>query len=59
DAHNATMHPGVFVDDDGQTWLFFQGNASKGKDWYLSRVKIDWDAAPGVDGLQVPRLVEE
>lgn len=52
-------HPGVFVDDDGQTWLFFQGNASKGKDWYLSRVKIDWDAAPGVDGLQVPRLVEE
>ncbi len=35
-------HPGVFVDDDGQTWLFFQGNADKGKTWYISKVGIDW-----------------
>jgi len=36
-------HPGVFVDDDGQTYLFFQGNNDKGRTWFLSRVKIDWD----------------
>ncbi len=36
-------HPGVFVDDDGQTYLFYQGNNDKGKTWYLSRVKIGWE----------------
>ncbi len=36
-------HPGVFVDDDGQTYLFYQGNNDKGKTWFLSCVKIDWD----------------
>ncbi len=35
-------HPGVFVDRDGQTYLFYQGNRDKGKTWYLSWVKIDW-----------------
>jgi predicted GH43/DUF377 family glycosyl hydrolase len=35
-------HPGVFVDDDGQTYLFYQGNNDKGKTWFLSRVKIGW-----------------
>lgn len=44
-------HPGVFVDDDGATWLFYQGNATRGKDWFLSRVPLDWR----VDGgLTVP-----
>lgn len=37
-------HPGVFVDEKGQTWLFFQGNKTKGKDWFLSRVKIGWES---------------
>ncbi|MGL4593690.1 MAG: family 43 glycosylhydrolase [Thermoguttaceae bacterium] len=42
-------HPGVFVDDNGQTYLFYQGNAQKGASWYLSRVKIGWcDAVPFV-----------
>ena len=35
-------HPGVFVDNDGQTYLFYQGNADKGKSWFLSKVKIGW-----------------
>ncbi len=36
-------HPGVFVDDDGQTYLFYQGNDQKGATWFLSRVKIGWN----------------
>jgi hypothetical protein len=35
-------HPGVFVDEDGTTHLFYQGNDDKGKTWYLSRIRIDW-----------------
>lgn len=35
-------HPGIFVDDDGQTYLFYQGNNDKGKTWFLSCVRIDW-----------------
>jgi sucrose-6-phosphate hydrolase SacC (GH32 family) len=35
-------HPGVFVDDDGQTYLFFQGNNDKGYTWLLSYVRIAW-----------------
>jgi len=35
-------HPGTFVDDDGQTYLFYQGNPDKGKTWLLSFVKIGW-----------------
>ena len=36
-------HPGVFADDDGQTYLFYQGNNNKGNSWYLSKVKIGWE----------------
>lgn len=35
-------HPGTFVDDDGQLYLFFQGNNDDGKTWLLSWVKIGW-----------------
>lgn len=35
-------HPGVFVDDDGQTYLFFQGNPDKGKTWFIAWVKVGW-----------------
>ncbi len=35
-------HPGVFVDDDGQTYLFYQGNNDKGRTWFLSWVKLEW-----------------
>lgn len=40
--HSESGHPGVFVDDDGQAWLFFQGNNDIGKTWYLSKMKIVW-----------------
>lgn len=43
-------HPGVFVDRDGQAWLFFQGNDDKGRTWYLSQVPVGWsDNAPRID----------
>jgi len=35
-------HPGVLVDNDGQTYLFFQGNNDKGKTWYISKMKVEW-----------------
>lgn len=39
-------HPGVFVDPrTGRTWLFFQGNADKGKTWFLSRTEVLWGEA--------------
>ena len=40
-------HPGIFVDDDGQTYLFFQANNDHGRTWYISWVKLGWkDAKP-------------
>lgn len=42
-------HPGVFVEEDGRTWLFYQGNNDGGHTWHLSRVPIEWDGT-------VPRL---
>jgi sucrose-6-phosphate hydrolase SacC (GH32 family) len=35
-------HPGVFLDRDGKTYLFFQGNNDKGNTWWLSFVPIGW-----------------
>jgi beta-xylosidase len=35
-------HPGVFADDDGRTWLFFQGNPDKGRTWWLASVELAW-----------------
>lgn len=35
-------HPGVFTDNDGQTYLFFQGNNDRGKTWYISKMKVEW-----------------
>lgn len=49
-------HPGIFEDPNGQTWLFFQGNNTHGKDWYLSRVKIDWITT---QGIEAPAVVNE
>ena len=36
-------HPGVFKDEDGREYLFFQGNNDNGATWYLSKMKIGWD----------------
>jgi len=35
-------HPGVFLDEDGSTYLFYQGNNDKGASWYLSKEKLGW-----------------
>ncbi|MCY9659260.1 hypothetical protein P5G65_21095 [Paenibacillus chondroitinus] len=35
-------HPFFFADDDGRTYLFFQGNNDRGKTWYLSKVEVGW-----------------
>jgi len=35
-------HPGVFVDDDGQQYLFFQANNDRGRTWYIAWVKLGW-----------------
>lgn len=36
-------HPGVFVDDDGRGYLFFQGNNDRGKTWFLSKMPLHFD----------------
>ena len=36
-------HPHIFADDNGRTWLFFQGNNDKGKTWYISNVEVFWN----------------
>ena len=44
-------HPYVFVDRDGQTYLFFQGNDDMGRTWTLSYVRVDWhDGQPRIKG---------
>lgn len=44
-------HPFAFTDDDGRTYLFYQGNKDKGKSWYLSHVEIGWkDNTPVILG---------
>jgi len=35
-------HPGVFLDDDGQAYLFFQGKATLTDNYYLSVCKVDF-----------------
>jgi len=43
-------HPGTFVDDDGQLYLFYQGNNDNGKTWLLSFERIGWrDGLPFVE----------
>jgi len=36
-------HPGIFVDNDGRMYLFFQGNNNNGKSWFLSNMVVKWD----------------
>lgn len=35
-------HPFVFVKEDGETHLFFQGNNDMGKTWHLSKIELEW-----------------
>jgi predicted GH43/DUF377 family glycosyl hydrolase len=36
-------HPHIFSNPVGDDYLFFQGNNTKGKDWYISNVRIGWE----------------
>lgn len=36
-------HPHIFANPNGDDFLFFQGNKTNGKDWYLSNVKVVWE----------------
>lgn len=40
--HCESGHPHIFVDTDGRTFLFYQGNNDKGKTWHLSNVEVFW-----------------
>jgi sucrose-6-phosphate hydrolase SacC (GH32 family) len=35
-------HPSVFVDEDGQAYLFYQGNDDRGRTWKISFVRLGW-----------------
>jgi predicted GH43/DUF377 family glycosyl hydrolase len=49
-------HPGVFVDDDGSAFLFYQGNSDNGHTWLLACTPLFWET----DGpkLSSPRVEE-
>jgi predicted GH43/DUF377 family glycosyl hydrolase len=49
-------HPFMFRDDDGQRYLFYQGNNDRGQTWYLSVVPVDWrDGKPVLAAHKLPR----
>ena len=45
-------HPYVFADDDGRTYLFYQGSSDNGATWYLSKRELLFDGG-------VPALAKE
>lgn len=47
-------HPGLFQDEDGKLYLFFQGNNDDGASWYLSKMKVAWEPS-GTPCLVRPR----
>lgn len=36
-------HPCIFENDNGDTYLFYQGNNDQGKTYYLSNLKVGWN----------------
>jgi beta-xylosidase len=34
-------HPGVFIDQDGTKWLFYQGNPDRGYTYYISKRRFE------------------
>ena len=36
-------HPHIFANPVGEDFLFFQGNNTKGKNWFISNVRIKWE----------------
>jgi hypothetical protein len=37
-------HPGIFADDDGRTYLFYQGNGDNGLTWSISWIEVGWNS---------------
>ena len=37
-------HPHIFKDNDGKTYLFFQGNNDNGHTWMISKKEVLWNA---------------
>lgn len=35
-------HPHIFTDEDGRTYLFYQGNKTHGRNWFLSNIEVLW-----------------
>jgi predicted GH43/DUF377 family glycosyl hydrolase len=36
-------HPHIFEDQNGRTYLFYQGNNDKGKTWFISQKEVFWN----------------
>ena len=36
-------HPGILQDDDGQTYLYYQGSTDAGRTYFLSVLKVKWE----------------
>jgi predicted GH43/DUF377 family glycosyl hydrolase len=41
--YSESGHPHIFKDEDGKTYLFYQGNNDNGKTWYLSNIEVFWN----------------
>lgn len=35
-------HPHIFTDNDGRTYLFYQGNNDRGRTWLISNMEVFW-----------------
>jgi|GEM_PF-583939 len=52
-------HPFLFQDDDGQDFLFYQGNDSAGQSWHLSVLPVDWkDGRPVLAPEKLPAALQ-
>jgi beta-1,2-mannobiose phosphorylase / 1,2-beta-oligomannan phosphorylase len=58
--HSESGHPHLFRDEDGKTYLFYQGNNDNGKTWYISKVEIHWnEKGPYIDeSMVVPMMYQ-
>jgi sucrose-6-phosphate hydrolase SacC (GH32 family) len=36
-------HPHIFLDKNGKTYLFYQGNNNNGKTWFISNLEVFWN----------------
>lgn len=41
--YSESGHPHLFKDEDGRTYLFYQGNKDNGKTWFISNTEVKWN----------------